>query len=193
MSVCGKIDAGIAFDCNNPPSGGANDRLILMNFDDWQAGTLTVDGSNPLLFTDYLPGSGLLAYSFEGQNDSVEPRAALVKGRYVDSFDHEVRFKAFNNSPTIKNQLRRLGLSKVVAIVQNNHKGTGGNAAFEVYGHETGLELQELERILNDADTMGAYNLLLRNSETSRPGTIPHTLFKTDFATTLALVNGLLV
>lgn len=176
MSACGKIDAGISYLCALPPTGGANDRLLLMNYEDWHSGTVGFNATNPIVIDTYTPGSGQ-AYVFEGQNDSVEPRSALVKGRYVDSFDHEIRFKVFNNSPAIKDQLMKLGQSKVVAIVQNNHRGALGDATYEVYGHDTGLELQEMERILNDADTMGAYNLLLRNSETSRPGTIPHTLF----------------
>jgi hypothetical protein len=79
----------------------------------------------------------------------------------------------------------------VVAIVQNNRKGLDGNSAFEIYGLETGLRLQELERILADAETQGAYNLLIRNDEISRPSSLPHTLWDTDYATTLALVNGL--
>ncbi len=192
MSACGKIDAGIVYDCANPPTGGANDRLILMNFDDWQSGTISYDVNNPLIIDGYTLGTGQ-GYAFEGQNDSVEPRVALVKGRYVDSFDHEVRFKVFNNDPSIKEQIMKLGQSKVVAIVQNNHKGASGNAAFELYGNDSGLELQELERILNDGDTMGAYNLLLRNSETSRPGTIPHTLFDTDFTTTVTNIIDVIV
>lgn len=183
MSACGKIDAAIVYDCDNPPSGGVNDRLLLMNYDDWHSGTVGFSTSNPMVIETYTANVGQ-AYAFEGQNDSVEPRAALVKGRYVDSYDHEIRFKVFNNSPDIKHQLLKLGQSKVVAIVQNNHKGDMNNANYELYGHETGLELQELERILNDADTMGAYNLLLRNSETSRPGTLPHTLWNTNLADT---------
>lgn len=193
MSACGKIDAGVAYLCAAPPTGGANDRLILMNYDDWHLAGIQFDLTNPLLIDDIQPPSGgEKAYEFQGQNDSVEPRSAMVKGRYVDSFDHEVRFKVFNNDPSIKQQLLKLSQSKVVAIVQNNHKGVNGDAAFELYGHETGLELQEMERILNDGDTMGAYNLLLRNSETSRPGTMPHTIYVTNFGASKALVDGLL-
>ena len=33
--------------------------------------------------------------------------------------------------------------------------------------------------------------LLLRNKETSRPSTLPHTIFNTDFATTKAIVDAL--
>jgi hypothetical protein len=192
LTICGRITASIAFDCANPPSGGANDRLILMNFDDWGDCTIGYNVSNTLIIESIAPASGAVAYSFEGHNNSVEPRSALVKGKYVDGYDHEVRFKIFNNSPDIKAQLNKLGNSKVVAIIQNNHKGDDGDAAFEVYGSETGLNLQELERIIADAELQGAYNLLIRNDEVSRPGTLPQTIFNTDFATSKAIVDGLL-
>jgi len=192
MATCDNLNADILYDCDNPPTGGANDRLILFNFDDIN-GNVTVDGSNPLLFTDITLASGVRGYVFEGLNNSNEPRAALVKGRYVNGYDHEVIFKVFKNSPDAKAQLKRLDGAKVVALVQNNHKGASGNAAFEIYGYETGLRLQELERVIADAENQGAYTVTIRNDEVSRPSSLPHTLFDTDFATTKALVDSLIV
>jgi hypothetical protein len=192
MAVCEKLTAGIAYDCANPPTGGVNDRLILVNFSDID-GNVTFDNANPIIVTNItLPGS-TVGYVFEGVNNSNEPRSAMVKGRYVNGYDHEVRFKCFDNSPAAKLQLGKLDGALVVAIIQNNRKGASGNSAFEVYGLQTGLRLQELERILADAETQGAYNLLIRNDEVSRPSTLPHTLWATDFATTLAIVEAVLV
>lgn len=192
MATCGKITANIAYDCTNPPTAGANDRLILMNHDDYLNCVIGYNISNPIIIESITPASGVVAYSYEGKNNSVEPRAAMVKQRYTNPYDHEVRFKVFNNSPDIKKQLMLLNQSKVVAIIQNNHKGSNGNAAFEVYGGETGLDLQELERIIADAETSGAYNLLIKNDEAARPSTLPHTIFNTDFNTSKAIVDGLL-
>ena len=191
MPICDALTAGIAYDCANPPSGGVNDRLILFNYSALD-GNVTYDGANPIIVTNITPPMGGWGYVFEGVNNSNEPRSAMVKGRYVNGYDHEVRFKCFDNSPTAKLQLGKLDGALVVAIVQNNRKGASGNSAFEIYGLETGLRLQELERILADAETQGAYNLLIRNDEISRPSSLPHTLWDTDYATTLALVNSLL-
>jgi len=199
MPVCDALTAGILYDCLNPPVGGVNDRLILVNFSDID-GNVTRNGSNPnVIEAITLPG-GAVGYVFEGLNSSNEPRAALVKGRYVNGYDHEVRFKVFSNSIAAKVQLQKLDGALVVAIVQNNHKGGDpvpggtavGEAAFEIYGLETGLRLQELERILADAELQGAYNLLIKNDEISKPSTLPQTLFITSFAATLAVVNGIL-
>ncbi len=192
MAICDAITAGIAYDCANPPAGGANDRLILLNFSDVEAATITYDGTNPIIVENIVLAGAAVGYVFEGLNNSNEPRSAMVKGRYVNGYDHEVRFKCFDNSPTAKLQLGKLDGAQLVAIVQNNRKGASGNSAFEIYGLQTGLRLQELERILADAETQGAYNLLIRNDEISRPSSLPHTLWDTDFATTLAIVNALI-
>lgn len=194
MATCDNLNADILIDCDNPPSGGANDRLILFNFDDINTNaTVTVDPSNSLLFTNIVLASGIRGYVFEGLNNSNEPRAALVKGRYVNGYDHEVIFKVFLNSPAAKLQLNKLDGAKVVALIQNNHKGEDGNAAFEIYGYETGLRLQELARVVADAETQGAYNITIRNDEVSRPSSLPQTLWDTDFATTKAIVDSLIV
>jgi hypothetical protein len=192
MPTCDNLTAGIAYDCANPPSGGANDRLILLNFSDVEAATITYDGTNPIIVENIVLAGAAVGYVFEGLNNSNEPRSAMVKGRYVNGYDHEVRFKCFDNSPAAKLQLGKLDGALIVAIVQNNRKGASGNSAFEIYGLQTGLRLQELERILADAETQGAYNLLIRNDEISRPSSLPHTFWDTDFATTLAIVNGLI-
>jgi hypothetical protein len=190
MAVCDDITAGIAYDCANPPTGGANDRLILVNFKDID-GNVTYNATNPLVVEAITLGAAT-GYVFEGLNASNEPRAALVKGRYVNGYDHEVRFKTFSNAIATKTQLSKLDGALVVAIVQNNHKGAAGEAAFEIYGLETGLRLQELERIIADAELQGAYNILIKNDEISKPSTLPHTLFITDFAASLAVVDGIL-
>jgi hypothetical protein len=190
MATCDDLTAGILYDCDNPPSGGANDRLILFNYDDIN-GNVTVDPTNSLLFTDITLASGVTGFVFEGINNSNEPRSAMVKGRYVNGYDHEVIFKVFKNSPQAKAQLQKLDGAKVVALVQNNHKGEDGNAAFEIYGYETGLRLQELERVIADSELQGAYNVNIRNDEVSRPSSLPHTLWDTDFATTKAIVDSL--
>ena len=128
---------------------------------------------------------------YEGKNQSVDPLVTGVKLTYSFAYDHEVRFKVFSNTPDVKDQLQRLGNKKVVAIVQTNYTGEDGNAAFHVYGAKTGLELTELTANPNDADTLGAIDVLIKNKETSRPATLPNTIFNTDFATTKAIVDAL--
>ena len=103
MSLCGELSANVLIDCDNPLVGGANDRLILINKADWDDATITRNGSNNQLIENIaFVSGGVVAYQFEGKNNSVEPRAALVKQRYAEVYDHEVIFKIFGNSADIQ-------------------------------------------------------------------------------------------
>ena len=196
MSLCGEISANILIDCDNPLVGGANDRLILINKAAWDAATITRNGTNNQLIENIVLASGDIAYQFEGKNNSVEPRAALVKQRYAEVYDHEVIFKIFGNNAAIKEQVEKLAKGRAIAIIENNYKGDAGAGAFEVYGEETGLELVEMERVTADTDTQGAYNLTLRTSEYAKEAHLPATLFggssPASYAETKAIVDALL-
>lgn len=189
MPNCGQISANILIDCNNPMTGGVNDRLILINKVDWDLATLA---GTPTLITGITLPTGSVAYQYEGKNNSVEPRAQLVKQRYAEVYDHEVMFKVFKADAATKAQLELLAKGKVVAIIENNYKGASGAAAFEVYGIDTGLYVQDLERTLADVDTQGAFAITLRTSDQSKESHLPATLYDTDYATTKAIVDGLL-
>lgn len=191
MPGCENIDKNILLDCVNELVGGTNDRLILIPFEVAQNLAITYDPTNPIVITAIAPGSPTPGYVYEGKNQSVDPLATGVKLTYSFAYDHEVRFKVFANTPDVKEQLQRLGYKKVVAIVQTNYTGENGNAAFQVFGLKTGLELTELTYNPNDADTLGAIDVLIKNKESSRPATLPHTIFNTDFATTKAIVDAL--
>jgi hypothetical protein len=188
---CENIDKNLLLDCTNLLVGGTNDRLILIAFDVWQNLSITFDINNPIVITAIAPGSPTPGYVYEGKNNSVNPSIAGVKLTYSYAYDHIVNFKVFENTPDTKDQLNRLGSKKVVAITQTNYTGVNGNGAFHVYGAKTGLELNVITQSPDDADTLGAYDVTIQNNETSRPATLPHTIFNTDFATTKAIVDAL--
>lgn len=191
-TICGKISADLLVDCTNPIVNGANDRLILINQEDWEDATITYNGTNTKIIENIILPSATTGYEYQGMYNSNEPKSTLVKGTYSTSWDQEVMFKIFNNSPDVKKQLDLLRLGKVVAIIQNNHKGTSGNAAFEVYGHSSGLELVECTRTVADNDTQGGYACVLRNSEKSRENSLPYSIFITSYSVTKALVDSLI-
>ena len=190
-TLCGEITKDIDIDCDNPLISGAKDELILINVNDLDS--LVRNGVNTQIIENMVLASGKQAFKYEGKNNSIEPRSALVKQRYAEVYDHEVIFKVFVNSPTVKDELEKLAKGSVIAIVQNNHKGAGGNAAYEIHGLDVGLSVLEMERVTLDADTQGAYNVTLRTPEESKEAHLPATFFLTDFTTTKALVDALLV
>jgi hypothetical protein len=189
---CGKISESILIDCANPLVGGVKDRLVLFNFEDQSV--ITRDGTNPQLITGISLTTSPVAkaYQFEGKNHSNDVKSTLVKGKYSENYDHEVIFRIFGNSAAIKKQIEAMAKGKFVAIIENNFKGNGGDAAFEIFGLDVGLDLMAMEANKSDQDTQGAYVLTLRTPDTFKEPHLPASLFLTDYATTKAIVDALL-
>jgi len=190
-SQCGKISAGLAPDCDFPIMGGTTEDLILINYEDIESVTRNVTNKQIIEAITIL--STTHGFKFEGKNESLEPQANLVKQRYADAYDHEVMFVVFLNTPVAKAQIEAMVGGKLVAVVSNKHKNSAGDTSFEVYGLGVGLYVMELSRIVVDADTQGAYKIILRTPENSKEANLPNPLFITDYATTKAVVDGLLV
>ena len=184
--------AGDAFiDCTKPMSAGVKDAyLYLFNYSD--LASVTEDGSNPNLLTDITLVATKNIYRYEGKNNSIEPRSALNKQRYAEVWDHELIFKIFDNTAAIKEQLDYLKSTKVIAIVENNYAGTDSATSLEIYGLRAGLEMTVSERIVNDQETQGAYNLTLASGEFAKEPYLPATLWDTDYATTKAIITAYL-
>lgn len=188
---CAKITQGVAVNCTNPVQGGTKDNLYLFNYSDIEDAVVTRNGQNTQIIENIVLASGVVGYRFEGQNNSNVPKVAMVKGAYSNSFDHEVNFKIFDLTPTIKSELEKMSKGRLVAIVENYYKGTTGNAAFEIYGLDSGLILESLERDASNADTQGMYDVTLKSSEKSREQHLPASFFITSYAATKAIVEGL--
>lgn len=186
---CAELTAGLALDCDYPIVGGARDNIWLMSLS--AIASVTRNVTNDQIIEAITMDAGKYAWIFEGKNNSVEPQLTLIKQRYSEVYDHEVMFKVFLNTPDAKLQMEKMVQGKLVAIVQNNHLTDVGSTSFEIYGLSVGLEVAELTRIVADADTQGAYNLILRTSETSKEGHLPNPFFITDYATTLTAIEGL--
>jgi len=190
-SQCGAISAGLAIDCDYPAMGGVYEDLILFNYDDMLSVTRSITNTQ-IIEAITLQAGGKAAYKYEGKNESVEPQTNLVKQRYSDSYDHEVMFIIFLNTPAAKIQIEGMVGGKLVAIVQNKHKNTAGDTSYEVYGLGVGLYVMELSRVVVDADTQGAYKIILRTPDNAKEANLPNPFFITDYAATKAAVESLL-
>jgi hypothetical protein len=190
-SVCGAISAAILKDCTNPLVGGTDTTIYLANFAD--IASVTRNGSNPQIIEAITMVATKKFYKYEGQNGSVEPEQHLIKQKYARVYDHLIKYKVFNATPTTKAQLELQAVGRIVAIVENNWRnGTAGNGAYEIYGLEVGLEIENLDRVLADADTQGAFDITLKTPETSKEAHLPATLFITSYAATQAVVAALI-
>jgi len=188
MSACAKITIGSEIDCDAPISGGTGTRMILVNFDDKGTATVTANGT----ITAMALTGATTGFVYEGQKLSHHPSYELVKKPFINMFKHQIEFLVFQYDQAMKADLQKLAKGKVFAIVENNYRGTAGETAFEVYGYNTGLFLEELKRDANDTDNQGAITLKLSSDEGALESVLPQALFLTDYATTLAIVDSLL-
>lgn len=188
-SICGEINNNIGFDCNNPLQNGTRDRAWVINWDDIDA--VAFDATNKNIVEGITLKATKLAYYIDGKNNSIAPTTAMVRLAYSTAFDHTVNMKGFDISPETKDMLDKAKDGRFVVITENNFKGAAGNAAFEIYGLTTGLEMTVLDRDPLNADTQGAFNFTFGTDKNKEPN-LPKTFFDTDYATTKTAIENLL-
>lgn len=192
--ACEGIKLGSIYDCDNPLVAGVNQRLILMNQDDWEAAIKTYDVTLPSLLTDVVLPQGKQGYAFEGIRTSLKPQSAYIPGTTSVGYDHQLDFIVFDISQEQKDNLEEMGLKKVVGVVQNINAVGNGNSVFEVFGGGVGLELITNVRINDDQETSGGFAISIKTSDNGgKEPKLPTSWWDTDFNTTKAKVDALLV
>ena len=191
MASCGAIAAGATYDCDAPVQPGVNTRLVLFNYAD--KGAVTYDVSNDRLITNITLSGSALAYAFEGYRQSVDPGCEFVAQSLSIGYDHYVNFQVFDISSTQKYNLEKMALGKMCAIVENRNAEGNADSVFEIFGLGAGMEVVTLTRINRDLDTAGSFSIGLKTSDAEgKEVTLPLSLWDTDYATTKAIVDGLL-
>lgn len=188
MAACALITLGATYDCTNPIVPGVNTRLILINKDDISVVTKAAPYITAITLTGVTTG-----FAFEGYRNSLNPEYSLVPAAFSIGYDHQVKFQIFDISQEQKENLQKMALGRMVAIVENMNNAGNDDNVFEVYGLDVGLDIIELTRIARDMDTQGSFSVLLKTpDDEGKEPKMPQTWFITDYATTKALVDGLL-
>ncbi len=181
---CGTITLPSSPDCEDPLRSGTRPRLLLANYDDVL--TVTESTSTPNLITAITMASNTVFYVFEGFKQDVKPtQEVIAPSNGQNQFKHNVGFLIYEINQLQKNNIQRLSKGRFVAIVENKGKTSD---AFEVYGLGSGLEI--VPGVARDSFANGGgYIIQLATMDGEFEGALPQTLFSTDYATTLALVN----
>ena len=181
------ITAGALFDCDDLPQAGVASRLVIGNLADI---VFTIDGSNNSLVTAFVKSS--VAYAFEGSDMSVKPMYTLAAGSIVNQFIHKIEFVIFDVSSTQKQNLELMKNAKLFVITEQYEDSGNGDNFYEVYGIGRGLRMAEMERIVTDNESLGAFKITLETfSDGGNESHMPPTFFKTNFAATKVLVDSL--
>lgn len=190
ITICGKLSADVVVDCSNPLQAGTEDSLILINRSDIVS--TTRNGTDNEIVENITLASGTTGYLYQGQNNSIAPKCSMVKLKHFRRWSHELQFLVYGVDSLTKQQMQKLKDSDLVAIVFNKFKGAGGDCAFELYGLDAGLKTEKIDRDVMSADTQGAYDVSLMSDKDTGLEPFPvKTIFITNYATTLAMIEGL--
>jgi hypothetical protein len=181
-NTCSKIAADILYNCANMVAG-VKDMAYFVNIDDIDKDACSFDSENPLLLTSLVlvtASPELKAFQVEGHNYSNEHDTALVKKTYYNQWDHNFRFRIFDNTPETKLWIDNAVKSRFVVIQENNYSNTtspAGRTVFEVLGWDFGLEIKEAVRVAADEELAGGWNMLAGCSETLKESKPPLAMF----------------
>jgi hypothetical protein len=181
---CGTITIGSAASCDSPLKAGTRSRLFLLNYDDLIS--TTVSSSTPNLLTALTFQTNTVSFLFEGFKQDVKPSQEIIApSNGSNQFKHSVGFIVYEISQTQKNNLQRLTKGNFIAILENKGKTAD---AFEVYGLGSGMEI--IPGVARDTYANGGgYIIQLATPDSEFEPKLPQTLYSTDYATTLALVE----
>jgi hypothetical protein len=184
------ITEGSLLDCNTPIIGGVSNFIMRYNYPDWRfmvdGGYVTRDADGTI--TDIVNAPGIQAYRFD-----VPDETSLILGSVdrlvdggLDGYDHSNSSSILNTKQAQKNTVKAMSFTKHVDIVYRKN-GTG-----EVYGDEQGMKPTTNTYNPNDPALGGVIPIQSATSpRTSPENFMPADIFKTDIATTKALIEGL--
>lgn len=200
MNGCNKIIECILKNCANLVPG-VKDRAFFINIDDIDKSLCTFDSENSLILTSIAlkdASPEVYAYCVEGYNFSNEHTAIMVKRRYQKVWDHNFIFRIFDNTPEDKAWIQNAIDSRFVIIIENNYNKAldgevAGRTVFEVLGWDFGLELNAVERDVNNEETLGGWVMTAGCSDQLKESMPPRTLFVGGtLATTQAAIVSML-
>jgi len=196
MSVCGILNTGAPYDCNNRVIGGIEqDQIYLFNIDD-------VDYENTVINRDsdtnihnvsdlqFLSATPL--YAFEGINNKsiLSAGYTVEQGDYGDYLIHTITVAIYNQCEESLALLNKfVAGARVGAIVENKGKGSNNVCAYNIYGLEYGLYSTELT--YNSNENNGIITLTLSSSSISPEPYVPYAYLETDYATTTTKIDSL--
>jgi len=188
MGNC-EISKDILHSCDNPPVAGQRDRIIIIP----RRLITDTDFNNTYsnIIEDITIAAGGRAYEYVGTSKLLKSDKGMISDDNGIRYRHRIPFIVYGNTPIIKAELEALVKENmgVVAILQQNYKGTSGNSEFEVFGINAGLRVTLLE----DTDGRNQYNIELASVEGCEEPRLPFNFFDTDTATTKAKIEALLV
>lgn len=183
--ACGQLLISSEPNCSVPFQGGVGNgsRLFLIEINDISAITQNSLG----VISAITLVSGASAWTYAGFKQSLKPNYKRVQSDSFQSmYIHGGEYFVYDYSQSMKNNLERKGNGRYLGVFANAKQDAN---AFEAMGINVGLELLECER--SPGENGGAFRVKIQTPEKEPEGKFPQTVFSTDYATTLGILNTL--
>ena len=184
MACDGLLSADILFDCDNPPIGGIEVNVVLVNTADIDYANCTIDPTNKIKMTNFQLLAGKTGFYIQGVKQVQKANSELVvKETGVNKHKHTFTGIALNPSADNKLQLQNMSENgSICAIVETKWKGVDQEDAFQVLGFYSGLLMATMA--WGTAENDGSILFTLVSLANYEEPTLPLTLLMTDYATT---------
>ena len=179
-----KLAAEIEKDCDNKPSGGIEVNVVILNFEDVDKATSTIDGANDLLITNLSTFSGTQGFFIEGIKQIQGASFELVKNEEgYDKYKHMFAGVILNPSVENKKSLANIASGgRYIIVVEKKWKGDAQEDAFEVLGFDNGLEIATV--VWNTKEADGVIKFELASADAFEEPEMTRNNLETDYATT---------
>lgn len=158
------IDRDCNFDCSALTQGGIGNYVILVNKDDWDAGTVTIDTGVTEEITSIVLDTGKEGYAFEGSKESnIIPSTAQREVDGMDGFDHQIDIKVFDVSQLSRENIAKMRFNKVVAVIPLN------NGKALCMGKDVGMRMSGYVHIPGDASLSNLIQFILKTPADGAP------------------------
>ena len=156
MSCTGFLTGDLTSDCDNGSIGGLEVNVDIINFlDDIDRSSIAYDAaSNKVLMTSFQLKTGKTGFSLQGVKQTNSSSFELVKKEQsFDKFKHMFSGIILTLSAANKLQLQQMKEGgRYVVVVEKRWKGVADADAFDVFGIDSGLELNVATYNSNESD-----------------------------------------
>lgn len=187
MPNCANISKNLILALCAATAAGIENEIIIGNHDDIDFGECEV--SNGVISALVLK-SGKHAYKYSSAKNAFECQSPLVKGTYINTFDHQVVARILTKSQDIKDELNKLSQGKVFVLVKNK-SNVDDEVKYEVYGFENGLEMSDLQNPSTDTDGV-IYTVSFASADGAKESQLPLSFYDTSLTKTEQDIEALL-
>ena len=179
-----KLSTDIQKDCDNKPKGGIEVGVVIINFDDIDKVTSTMDVTNDLIITSLATLSGTTGYLLEGVKQvNGASSEFILNPEGFDKHSHKFSGVILTPSSANKKSLSQMASGgRYVVVIEKKWKGASNVEAFEVLGWDSGLIMSSI--VWNTKEADGVIKFELASESGYEENELPKTNLETDYATT---------